>query len=150
MPLITRAILASAALLLTATVGRAQQDAAASPGGTASSTRSVATVRQVMTALTIPYSDAIFDAQSEPPKSEDQWTKVSASALVLAEAGNLLMIGSRAKDKEGWMTMARAQVDAAETVMRAANARDLDALSTTADALYTTCNACHARYMNSR
>ena len=143
----TRILLASTAFLLAASAGLAQQGAvkrAASPGGP----RVIATVKQIMVALTIPSSDAVFDAASEPPKTDAEWTKVAAHALVLAESGNLLMIGSRAKDREAWMKMARAQVDAAEAVMKAAAAKNADALSKTGDALYETCDACHTRYMD--
>ena len=101
-----------------------------------------------MVGLTIPSSDAVFDAASEPPKTDQEWTKVATDALMLAEAGNLLMIGPRAKDKDLWMKMARAQVDAAEAVMQAAAVKDVDALSTTGNALYETCDACHSRYMH--
>jgi prophage DNA circulation protein len=126
------------ALLLAACTVQAQQ----------TPLKPIATVRHIMMALTVPSSDAIFDAASETPKTDQGWTKVGTSALVLAEAGNLLMIGPRAKDKDRWMRMARAQVDAAETVMKAAAAKDADALSKTGDALYETCDACHTRYMH--
>jgi len=136
MPMFRRTALAGAAVLLVASAGAAQERA-----------RPIATVKEIMTALTVPSSDAIFDAQSEPPKTDEGWATVSTRALVLAEAGNLLMIGSRAKDKKEWMTRARAQVDAAVAVMKAATARDVESLSTAANALNETCDACHARYM---
>ena len=155
-----RVLLASTALLLVASAGLAQQGAvkparggatppargrsAVSPGAL----RAVATVNQIMVALMLPSSDAVFDAASEPPTTDQGWATVATSAVVLAEAGNLLMIGSRAKDKEAWMKMARAQVDAAEAVMKAATAKNAESLSKTGDALYETCDACHTRYTN--
>lgn len=155
-----RVLLASTALLLVASAGLAQQGAVKPAPGvdtrpargrlavSPDALRAIATVKQIMLALTIPSSEAIFDAASEPPKTEQDWTKVATNAVVLAEAGNLLMIGPRARDKEAWMKMARAQVDAAEAVMKAANAKNADALSKTGDALYETCDACHTRYMD--
>ena len=68
-------------------------------------------------------------------------------AVALAEAGNLLMLGSRAKDRAAWVKYSRAQVDAAEAVAKAAVAKNADQLSTAADALYETCAACHKDYL---
>ena len=110
--------------------------------------RPIATVRQIMEAMIVPFSDEVVQAASEPPTTDAQWTKVQGAALALAESGNLLMIGPRARDKAEWMKMARRQVDAAAAVMKAAAAKDADALSSTGDALYETCESCHTRYMN--
>jgi len=110
--------------------------------------RPIATVGQIMQTMIVPFSDAVFMAASEPPKTDAGWAAVGGSALALAESGNLLMVGPRARDKAEWMKMARQQVDAAAAVMKAAADKDADALSSTGDALYETCESCHMRYMN--
>lgn len=46
------------------------------------------------------------------------------------------------------MKMARRDVDAAQAVMKAVAAKDAEALSRAGDALYETCETCHARYMS--
>jgi cytochrome c556 len=106
-----------------------------------------ATVKEVMVTITIPSSEAIFAAASEPPKDDEQWVAVRKSAMMLAESGHLLMTGGRAKDNTTWMEMARGLVVQAEATLKAAEARNADALSKASDDLYLTCETCHARYM---
>ena len=101
----------------------------------------------VMKTMTIPFSNAVFEAAAEPPKDDAAWEAVRGQAVALAEAGNLLMLGSRAKDRAAWMKFSRAQVDAAEAAARAAAAKNAEQLSTAADALYETCADCHKDYL---
>lgn len=107
----------------------------------------IGSVKQLMEVFTVPLSEAIFEVAVEPPKTDAEWAKVRISALALAESGNLLMIGRRARDQRDWMKFSREQIDAAEAVMAAADAKNLDALSKAGDALSETCYACHERYM---
>jgi hypothetical protein len=104
------------------------------------------TVKHVMTTMTVPASDAIFDAVAEPPKEAAQWVAVRASAARLAESGRLLTTTARAKDDEEWNRMARALVTEAEAAFKAIDAKDPDALADVGDKVYLTCEACHARY----
>jgi cytochrome c556 len=110
--------------------------------------KSVASTRDVMKAMTIPLSDAVFEAAGEAPKDDAGWEAVREKSAALAEAGNLLMTGSRVRDQKEWMGFAQAQVDAAEAVMIAAKAKNADDLSKAGDALYETCTACHGKYMS--
>lgn len=107
-----------------------------------------ATVKEVMVTMTVPASDVIFGAASEPPKDAQQWVTVRKSAVMLAESGKLLMTGERARDNTTWREMARALVDQADATLKAAEARNADALSKASDDVYLTCGTCHARYMN--
>lgn len=109
--------------------------------------KTVATVGEIMKTMTIPFSNAVFEAGGEAPKDDKGWEAVRDQAVALAEAGNLLMIGSRAKDRAAWMKFSRAQVDAAEAVAKAAAAKNADQLSTAADTLYETCASCHKVYL---
>jgi hypothetical protein len=45
-----------------------------------------------------PASDAVFRASGETSPNGKGWVEARTQALVLAEAGNLLMLGSRARD----------------------------------------------------
>lgn len=121
--------------------------AAAVALGQEGTVKPIASVRQIMETMTVPFSDAIFGAASEPPKTAKEWTALRGTAIALAESGNLLMIGPRARDKAEWMKMARRQVDAAEAVMKAIDTKDGDKLSAAGDALYETCENCHNRYL---
>jgi cytochrome c553 len=106
----------------------------------------VATIIQLHEAMISPASDAIFNAGQEPPKDEKAWLAVRNNALILAEAGNLLMLGGRAKDQGGWMKMSRAMVDAAATAAKAAEAKNVDAIMAAGDRIVSTCESCHQVY----
>jgi hypothetical protein len=135
------------ALATVAVVWAATLPVLAGPEDTPSSVKTVATVGDIMKTMTIPFSNAVFEAGAEAPKDAAGWEAVRGQAVALAEAGNLLMIGSRAKDRAAWMKYSRAQVDAAEAVAKAAVAKNADGLSSAADALYETCANCHKDYL---
>ena len=120
---------------------------AVSPPASASQIKPVATVGEIMQLMTIPLSNAVFEAGVEPPKDDTSWETVRGQAVALAEAGNLLMLGSRAKDRAAWMKFSRGQVDAAEAAAKAAAAKNADQLSAASDALYKTCAECHKVYL---
>ena len=130
------ALILAALLSYVATVA-ARQDA----------THDTTSVKQVMVTMTIPASDVIFTAASEPPKDEQTWRDVRKSALVLTDSGELLLTGRLAKDNTTWMDMARAMVAQTQVTLKAIDAKDLDALAQAADDMYVTCKACHDRYM---
>jgi cytochrome c553 len=93
-----------------------------------------------------PASDAVFRASGDTPTNEKGWVDARSQALVLAEAGNLLMLGSRARDSMGWLRMSRALVDAAATAAGAAEKKDADALAGAGDIITAACEACHRPY----
>lgn len=105
------------------------------------------TVKEVMTTMTIPASDAIFDGAAEPPTSAEGWGAIRKQAVTLAESGKLLMTDALAKDKATWMERADDLVREAEAVVKVADAKNRDALEQAGDRVYATCEACHERYM---
>ena len=109
----------------------------------------VANVYQLMKGIVIPSSDVVWHVAMEPPKDDQEWTVVQNNALTLAEAGNLLMIGSRAKDQGNSIQAAQALVDAATVVLRAAQAQNVDALNDAGDRLVRVCRNCHTQYKQS-
>jgi len=138
----------SVALAVLLALGAARVRAGeAAQAATNTGVKPVASVMDIMKTMTIPFSNAVFEAGGEPPKDDAGWEAVRGQAVALAEAGNLLMLGSRAKNRAAWVKYSRAQVDAAEAVAKAAVARNADQLSTAADALYETCAACHKDYL---
>jgi cytochrome c556 len=106
----------------------------------------VGTVMQIMEAVIIPSSNAIWNVPAEAPKNDEEWASVRNSALALAEAGNLLMIGDRAKDQDAWMKAAQTLVAAGTTAFRAAEAKDVDAIMAAGDEIYNSCEGCHMQY----
>ena len=116
--------------------------------------RPVATVDQIMDAIVIPASQAVFDAVIydngalvQAPANDDDWFRLQMQALAVAEAGNLLQLPPRAKDNGDWASMSRALTDAAVAVGQAAEAKNVDELLRTGGAMYTTCTACHRKYV---
>jgi hypothetical protein len=116
-------------------------------GPPATGVRTVGTTLQVMQAIVKPASDAVFAAGGEPPKDAKAWTVLENQAVALAESGNLLMLGDRVKDQGDWMKFSRALVDASAGAVKAAQAKNADAMSTASDAVYETCENCHMGYL---
>lgn len=134
----TSLVFVAAAAMLASAGAAAQQDSAKAP----------TTVKEVMTAMTVPASDAIFAAASEPPKDEAQWLALRKNAALLAESGRLLTTAAFAKDSTKWMDMAGALVEEADATLKLAEARNSEALEKTGDEVYATCEACHAQYLS--
>jgi len=114
----------------------------------------VATVDQVMDAIVIPSSQALFDAVVyengvlvQSPKVDDDWFALQMHALAVAEAGNLLVMPPRAKDTGEWQTMSRALTDSAVKVAQAAEAKDIEGMLATGSEMYAACTSCHRKYL---
>jgi len=101
---------------------------------------------QLMQAIVIPAADAVWAVGAEAPKNDEEWAKVRNNALALAESGNLLMIGDRAKDQGEWMRMSLALVDAGTAAFQAAEAKNVEGVMMAGDALYSSCEGCHMKY----
>src|SRR5438105_13963753 len=82
----------------------------------------VATISEIMDAITLPYSDALLYIQRNPPASDRDWETLQMQALMLAESGNLLMVKERAKNQGQWMKDARMLVDAGAAAVKATRA----------------------------
>ncbi len=124
----------------------AEGSAAGSTSGSAAMTP-VATVTEVMKAIVIPASNAVFKAAATPPADELGWMAAREQALAVAESSNLLLMAGRAPDTGDWTTLSVAQRDAALAAVKAIDAKDGDGLSAASDALYGTCDNCHQKYM---
>ena len=109
--------------------------------------RDTSSVKQVMLTMTIPASDAIFSAASDPPKNAQAWLELRTDVQTLVESGNLLMTRGLAKDNAAWMEMTRALVTQAQATLKAIDAKSGDALAQASDDVYVTCETCHARYL---
>ena len=136
-----------AAMVAVVMAGIAARPVGGEPQTTATGVKTVASVGEIMKTMTIPFSNAVFEAGGDAPKGEKSWETVRGQAIALAETGNLLMLGARAKDHAEWMKFSRALVDAAEAAAKAATAKNADQLSAASDALYETCSGCHKVYM---
>jgi hypothetical protein len=115
----------------------------------------IATVEQIMETTVEPVADKVFDAavwvngeQVGGPKTDEDWKMVEANALMLAETGNLLLMGSRMKDQTGWVTRTQAMMDAANEAPKAAAAKNTGEVFTAGAKIYDACTGCHPQYIN--
>jgi len=108
--------------------------------------KSVATVKQLMNAMTVPTSNVVFGAAGEAPKDDAGWLDVERNALALVESGNLLMLPDRARDDKEWRQQSVALMEAATLAVNAAEAKNPDKLSEAGDAIYAVCESCHQHF----
>src|SRR5215469_2848206 len=94
----------------------------------APTSRAVGTMSQLMVDVIYPTSNAIFYIERTPPKTEVDWEGVRQNALTMAEAANLLMMPSRARDNDKWMADAKLLLDAGSAAYRASVAKDMAAI----------------------
>jgi hypothetical protein len=80
------------------------------------------------------------------PQTEEEWTKVKNAAVAVSEAGNLLMMEGRARDADEWMRLSKAMVDTGAEAIKAAEAKDPDAVFEAGAQIYAVCSNCHAKY----
>ena len=80
------------------------------------------------------------------PQTEEEWTKVKNAAVAVSEAGNLLMMEPRARDTDEWMRLSKAMVDTGAEAIKAAEAKDPDAMFEAGAQIYAVCSNCHAKY----
>ena len=117
----------------------------------------VADVRQLMAEIIDPAADVVWDAVGTIidrdegtnewfPQTDEEWMVVQNGALTIAEGGNLLMIGDRARDQDLWMRMAQGMIDAGMLAYEAAQARDKDAVFAIGETVYQSCDSCHNLY----
>src|SRR5437763_8340734 len=110
----------------------------------------VATISEIMVAITLPYSDALLYIERNPPKDDRDWEVLQMQALMLAESGNLLMMKGRAKNQGLWMKDARLLVDAGAAAVKATRATDIQAVLALNDQIVNSCITCHQKFRSGR
>lgn len=106
----------------------------------------VATVTQLMRALVIPASNALFNLPRQVPDSDDGWAEVENHAVILAESGNLLMVSGRAVASDVWASTSMGLVRAGEAALEAAQARDVEAVADIGNQIIDACERCHEKH----
>jgi hypothetical protein len=153
-----------AGCLLQSACGDRSPASASSPEavtGAASFDTSVDT-RQLMNWMIDPSSKVVFGAvatiiteqgeQNVQPRSDEEWNHVRNHAVMVLEAGNLLMLEGRARpssvqDVADWNAKARAMSAAARTAIEATDVKDPEALFAASGDIYQTCTDCHEKYI---
>ena len=113
-------------------------------------------LKQLMEWVIDPTVDVIWDSVKSistqagtkeiSPQTDEQWNAVRNAAATLTEAGNLLMLPGRARDQKDWLIAARALVTTSEKALKAAEAKDKDALFAAGGDIYTVCRGCHVEF----
>lgn len=128
---------------------------------------------QLMRGLFLPQSNVVFTAQSEDPATipPDEpaatspnplklprpeyggWVAVENSALVLAEAANLLTLPRRCANGRAapvhnadWITWVQELRDVGMAAFKAAQSRNQDKIVEVSEALTVACGNCHQKY----
>ena len=106
----------------------------------------VASVTQLMRAMVIPASNALFDVARNEPETDEAWGAVKNQAVILAESGNLLLMRQRARDSEVWLSTSRALVEAGEEALKAAEAENAAAVAEAGNQIIEACESCHEKH----
>jgi hypothetical protein len=107
----------------------------------------VATTGQIMQTIVQPASMAKQGAAREQgPQDDRAWRTVLNNSVVLQEAAQLVLIGGRAKDADGFVKAAKALQMSGATIQKAASEKDVAALQAAAGSLNGLCQNCHSTY----
>jgi len=116
----------------------------------------VGSVRQIMRGIVDPAATTVFGAVSttvsaagveeKAPTTPAEWDAVADSAAALAEAGNLLLVGSRVVDDGEWTTISRRMIDAGRKALVAAESKNAADVFASGEVIYETCDTCHSKY----
>jgi hypothetical protein len=116
----------------------------------------VADVKQLMQGVLDPSADVVWEAvatiytkegvEERRPRNEEEWANIRNHAMVLTEAGNLLMMPPRARDGGDWMAMSQELIEISSIALRAAEAKNVDALFDVGGRIYDVCDRCHKKY----
>src|SRR5206468_9502962 len=116
----------------------------------------VVDVKQMMAGIVDPSADVVWESvatiftkegvEERRPRTADEWANVRNHAMMLTEAGNLLMMPSRAKDGDEWMKMAQELVDTSAVALRAAEAKNVEGLYDVGGKIDEVCEKCHKKY----
>lgn len=116
----------------------------------------VADVPQLMLTVLEPAAEVYWDAVGSildesgthdfAPETDEEWEAVRKAAYVIAESGNLLMMGDRALDDGAWMAMAAELTAIGRRAIEVAEARDSEGVFDMGAEVYYVCTNCHSSY----
>jgi hypothetical protein len=119
-------------------------------------TAPVASVKQIMAAITGPAANTVYNSvgtivsvdgiKETAPQNDEEWAALAATAASLAESGNLLLTPGRAIDNGDWVKMTQDFIDKSTAAMKAAEQKSTEAILSTGSDLNETCDTCHEKY----
>jgi hypothetical protein len=119
--------------------------------GAAARTEPVTDTKGIMNAMTIPASNALFNAGLDGEPKDEDWANLRKEAIILGESGNLLLTAGRepvaSSSQADWTAAARQMIAASKTALAAIDKKDVDKLTLDgADEILASCEACHSKY----
>ena len=93
-----------------------------------------------------PVFHRLKEQMAKPPQDKKAWSSVKSDSLILAEAGNLLLIRSPEENRRDWDRVSCAQREAGGKLYLAARKRDYEAARKHYTVMVAQCNACHAKF----
>ena len=116
----------------------------------------VATIKQVMSGITMPAATAVYSAvgtvvnaegvKETAPQNDEEWAALASQAAALVESGNLLLMGNSVIDNGDWVTITRTMIEKGQLAIKAAEAHDKEGILDAGSAINETCDACHEKY----
>jgi hypothetical protein len=105
------------------------------------------TMKQLMLDLIHPASnEIILFVNRGGTKTEQEWSAVRHSALVLAESGSVLASPGGSRDQGDWSNDSKKLADVGAAAYRAAMSKDMAALASLSDSLDAACTTCHRQF----
>jgi hypothetical protein len=80
------------------------------------------------------------------PRTDSEWKELRMAATLLAKGGSLLKEDRRRAADDEWLKWSQAIMDAADTTLKAVDARNADQILEVGEAIYNTCVGCHGGY----
>jgi hypothetical protein len=87
-------------------------------------------------------------AMAAAPADNKGWKAIKADSLILAEAGNLLLIRQPEKDAADWVKHSAQVRETGGQLYEAAKGKDYAAARKHYQAMIQNCNACHKQFAN--
>ncbi len=103
-------------------------------------------VMEIMDAMVVPQSDALFAVGGAAPASDAQWAALRLDAIVLMEAGRALTLPERSQGAD-WDASSLGMSAAAAQAVAAIDAQDVDGALAAGNALIEHCTGCHHQYL---
>jgi cytochrome c556 len=112
--------------------------------------RAQVTVKEVMEKTITPATNTLWNPGESP--TDEQWAALEEAAITLLVATNAVAEGgagpmdARWAREPAWQAYERALIAAGNVALAAVRARDVAALVSAGDALYTPCEECHKQF----
>ena len=106
----------------------------------------VDSMHQFMEYVFEPVFHRLKEQMAKPPQDKAAWGEVKSCSLILAEAGNLLLMRLPKENAQAWKSLSCEQRESGGQLYLAARKRDFEAARKHYAVMVTKCNACHTKF----